>query len=58
MPWGLALANPAPAVPVTADYPACVRCTWQWSAGRWRLKFVCRACQAHGGPASRGRETR
>lgn len=33
---------------VTARQPDCHECTWVPSGGKWKLKFVNRACGKHG----------
>jgi hypothetical protein len=48
MPWSQG-ADPRPADDITADLPACTRCTWAMRGDGWYLKFVCRACPDHGG---------
>jgi hypothetical protein len=33
---------------VTAPHPTCHACTWVHSGGKFKLKFVNRACRQHG----------
>lgn len=33
---------------IEADHPLCQSCTWVRAGGRFKLKFVSRACGQHG----------